>query len=158
MFVPDKPFQLTLLLEGIIRSIAKVLHSCRLPGKQFEPSLLLEGKVRSIPKCGVPVEHLWSTCRLPYKPFQPILMLEGKVRSIPQRCFNHVGSRLTCILKTRLERTTRNKHSSLLGPLLSCEETKVLCIRPLVFTGVINRLPLLSVILFLLSLQTSRRG
>ncbi len=51
--------------------------------------------------------------------FQPSLIFVGEVRSLPQSgaprwCFTQVGSGLTCIHKTRLERLARDKHSSLL--------------------------------------------
>jgi hypothetical protein len=43
-----------------------------------------------------------------------------------KRCFTQVGSGLTLKYYTRPERLAKNKHSSLLDPLESCEEYEIL--------------------------------
>ncbi len=63
--------------------------------------------------------------------FQHSLMFIGKCRSVTcseatKRCFTQVGPGLTLKYYTRLERLTKNKHSSLLDPLKSYEEYEIL--------------------------------
>jgi hypothetical protein len=62
----------------------------------------------------------------PDKAFQPCGMLVGKVRSLPEivapeRFSNQVASCLTNKYYTRLGRLVKDKHSSLIGPLISYE-------------------------------------
>ncbi len=73
---------------------------------------------------------------VPGRLFKLSLMFVGKASSQPQtgsleRCFIRVGSDVTRKHCTRLEKPARNKNSSLLGPLMSYKENKVLSIRPL---------------------------
>ncbi len=59
---------------------------------------------------------------VPGTPFQPSMMLVFKARNLPyigapERCFPWGGSGLTCKHYNRLERFSRDKHSSLLRTL-----------------------------------------
>jgi len=57
---------------------------------------------------------IYSLCPLPCKSFQANLMFVSKARSgVPERCFTRVGSNLTHKHYTKLEKSARDKHSSL---------------------------------------------
>jgi hypothetical protein len=57
-------------------------------------------------------------------------MFVGKARNLPwsgalERCFTQVGSSLTCKHKIRLEKFTRDKHSSLLEKFVNYSPKKL---------------------------------
>ncbi len=54
---------------------------------------------------------------VPGRPFKPSLFV-GKA-GVTERCFTRVGSSLTSIHKTRLEKPVRDKHSSLLQAIVN---------------------------------------
>ncbi len=68
---------------------------------------------------------------VPGRLFHLSLIFVGMATSLPwsgelERCFTRVSSSLTGKHQTRLERPAMNKHTSLMGPLISRKENKVL--------------------------------
>ncbi len=121
MFVPDKPFQLSVMFVGKAGAYPiQEPFRCYTLGQNTHTRLerLTRDKHSSLLRKFVNFGQK-KFCVCPWQAFPTSLIFVGKARSLPligapERHFTKVGSCLTCKLSARLERLAKDKCSSLL--------------------------------------------